>query len=239
MTPGAMRWADTMQPDLQAAAAFYGALMGWELSADGDYLIARVDGRRVAGIGQAPPGVPGAFWSTYVGVDALEPALDRLAAAGASVLVRPMQINREARAAAVADPDGVPLGLWESATGFELTREPGAWAMSALHSPDPERATRFYADAFGWEAEHTPPLVRWRLAGAEDVIAVMAPVQDGVPPHWAVNFRVEDVDAAVARAPGLGGTVLLGPLEAEGLRNAVIADPQGAVIAISAGTRPG
>jgi predicted enzyme related to lactoylglutathione lyase len=227
-------WVDTMQPDPRGAAAFYGALLGWDLAADGAYLIARVAGRRVAAIGQAPPGVPSAFWGTYVGVEALEPALTRLTGAGATVLVPPMAISSEARAAAVADPTGVALGLWESATSFELVGEPGAWAMSALHTPDPERAAAFYADAFGWEAESSEgsPLVRWRIG--EDLVAVMTPTVDGVPPHWAVNLRVGDLDAVVSRTPELGGTVLLGPLEAEGLRNAVIADPQGGVFAVSA-----
>ncbi len=116
---------------------------------------------------------------------------------------------------------------------------PGAWAMSALHTPDPDGARRFYAAAFGWEAESEDgsPLVRWTLGG--HVVAVMTPTEAGVPAHWAVNFRVDDVDAVAARATELGGSVLLGPLEAQGLRNAVIADPQGGVIAVSAGTSAG
>src|SRR5689334_8922514 len=117
-----------MQPDPQAAAAFYGALLGWTFDSDWGYLVARAGDRRVAGIGQAPPGTP-AFWSTYVQVEALEPALERLTELGASVLVGPVAIHSSARAAAVTDPAGVPIGLWESDTGFELTDEPGSWAM--------------------------------------------------------------------------------------------------------------
>ena len=45
---------------------------------------------------------------------------------------------------------------------------------------------------------------------------------------------VERIFSDDERATELGGSVLLGPLEAQGLRNAVIADPQGGVIAVSA-----
>jgi uncharacterized protein len=217
-------WVDTLQPDPQAAAAFYGALFGWAI----DEGVARLDGRRVAGIVPAPPGVP-AFWITSVRVEALEPAIARVTEAGGSLLGQ----SPEYRTAAVQDPAGVAFGLREDA-GFELVGTPGAWAMSALHTPEPAAAETFYAAVFGWAAEHTPdsPLVLWALDG--ELIAVMTETVEGVPPHWAVNFRVADVDETIARATELGGTLLLGPIEAEGLRNAVITDPQGGVFAISA-----
>ena len=214
-------WVDTLQPDPGAAAEFYGALFGWAI----DEGVARLDGRRVAGLVPAPPGVP-AFWITSVRVEALEPAIARVTEAGGSLLGQ----SPEYRTAAVLDPAGVAFGLRED-VGFEAAGVPGAWAMSALHTPDPEGALRFYGELFGWQAEGSP-LVRWTLEG--EVIAVMTETVEGVPPHWAVNFRVADVDTTIARATELGGTVLLGPVEAEGLRNAVIADPQDGVFAISA-----
>src|ERR1044072_5909003 len=66
-------WVDLTTPDPQAAAAFYGALLGWEFSEPGpmpaglpgEYVIARLDGLAVAGIGAAA--VPS--WNTYVRVD--------------------------------------------------------------------------------------------------------------------------------------------------------------------------
>jgi predicted enzyme related to lactoylglutathione lyase len=214
-------WVDALEPDPAAAATFYAALFGWEIE-DG---LARLDGRRVAGIVEAPPGAP-PFWLTSVCVDALEPVLARVANAGGSVLRAPT----DQRTAAILDPAGIPLGLRE-APGAEVVGEPGAWAMSALHTPDITSAEAFYSTVFGWEAEHGP-LVRWRLGG--EVIAVMTATESDVPPHWAVNFRVADLDATLARATELGGTVLLGPVEAQGLLNAVIADPQNGVFAVSA-----
>jgi predicted enzyme related to lactoylglutathione lyase len=55
-----------------------------------------------------------------------------------------------------------------------------------------------------------------------------------VPPHWSVNFAVRDADAMVEHAADLGGTIVMAPMDTPGFRSAVIADPQGGVIAISA-----
>jgi len=220
-------WVDTRQPDPEAAARFYGPLMGWEIS-DG---VARLDGRAVAGIGQAPPGSP-AFWTTYVRVESLGATLAAVVDEGGGVLVGPTVVAED-RVAVIADPAGIPLGLSERA-GAEVVGEPGAWAMSALHTPDPEAAKAFYA-VFGWESEPIAgtPLTRFRLPEYEPVVAVMTATEDEVPPHWAVNFRAENVDALAARAVELGGTLLMPPSDTPGFRNTVIADPQGGVIAAS------
>jgi predicted enzyme related to lactoylglutathione lyase len=54
-----------------------------------------------------------------------------------------------------------------------------------------------------------------------------------VPPHWSVNFAVGDVDATAEHTTGLGGAALMPPFDTPGLRDALIADPQGGVIALS------
>jgi uncharacterized protein len=90
----------------------------------------------------------------------------------------------------------------------------------------------------------------WRLPGyvggqpqqpvPRDVIATMAPICDdqfpeGVPPHWGVDFWVDDVDAAADATARLGGKVIVPPYdipEAE-LRQAMLADPQGASFSVS------
>ena len=91
---------------------------------------------------------------------------------------------------------------------------------------------------FGWELEPVPgaPFSQWRLS--DQVVAVVT-ATDGVssPPHWSVNFAVRDADAIAEHAAALGGIVLMAPIEAAGFRSAVIADPQGGVIAISAPAR--
>lgn len=247
-TPGAPCRVDTYQPDPAAAAAFYGALLGWRFDApqdlpSGPYRLARRDGRVVAGIGQAPPGVPAAVWVTYVATDDLAAAVGRADAAGASVLVAPAD-GAGGRFAVLADPQGVAFAVWQG-PGAELVAQPGAWVLGALHTPDPEGSTAFYGTVFGWRPESVPgtPLTLLRLAGhagapergvPEDVVAVMTACVPGVPAHWAVSVRVEDVDATAASAARLGGGVLVPPADAGAQRTAVVADPQGGVIALVA-----
>jgi predicted enzyme related to lactoylglutathione lyase len=50
-----------------------------------------------------------------------------------------------------------------------------------------------------------------------------------VPPNWGVYFAVDDADAAAAKTQELGGSLLMGPMDIEPGRMAVLADPIGAV----------
>jgi predicted enzyme related to lactoylglutathione lyase len=247
-TPGAPCRVDTFQPDPAAAARFYGELLGWtfddpEQLPSGSYRRARREGRAVAGIGQAPPGFPAALWSTYVATDDLDAAVERAAGAGATLVLGPVE-GAGGRLAVLTDPTGAAFSLWDG-PGVELAAVPGAWALSALHTPDPDASAAFYGAVLGWQADAMPeaPLSFLRLpsyAGAPargvpaDVVAVMAPTAPGVPPHWAVSMRVEDIDATVAAAVALGGTTVVAPVDAGANRTAAIADPQGGVIALVA-----
>ena len=79
--PGVPCWIDTLQPDPEAAMAFYGALFGWEFAGPGPmgYRVARLRGRDVAGIGAQPadgPAPPPA-WTTYVYVESADETAER------------------------------------------------------------------------------------------------------------------------------------------------------------------
>jgi predicted enzyme related to lactoylglutathione lyase len=67
--------------------------------------------------------------------------------------------------------------------------------------------------------------------GFEDVVAALAPIQAGetdARARWSVTFAVDDADAIAARAPALGGAVIVAPFDAPWVRSTIIADPQGA-----------
>jgi predicted enzyme related to lactoylglutathione lyase len=243
--PGVPCWVDNLVPDPAKAMAFYGELFGWKFDGPGpgDYFVATVRGRAVAGVGQAPPGVsPG--WNTYVSVA----SADDTARAAGRVVVEPLDVLPAGRLAALADPAGAIVGVWEAAErrGCRLVNEPSAYAMSALHTPDPETSRTFYREVFGWESEEFAPGVSlFRLPGyvggeeaqpvPRDVIAVMA--KDDGPARWSVDFWVTDADAVAARAPELGGSVLMEPFDSIPTRQAVIADPDGAAFSVT--TAPG
>ncbi|MDQ6778097.1 MAG: VOC family protein [Actinomycetota bacterium] len=244
---GAPCWVDTLQPNPRAALDFYGPLLGWSFDEaapmptglGGDYFAARSAGRLVAGIGQAPASFP-AVWSTYIRVKDIEQALARAEEAGGARLTGAMDAGSDGRLAVLTDATGVAFCLWQAGgrIGAELVNEPSTWAMSALHSTNVERARAFYGAMFDWELEPVPgaPFALWRLA--DQVVAVVTDI-DGVtvPPHWSVNFAVRDADAIAERAAVLGGTVVMAPIDTPGFRSAVIADPQGGVISVSAPAR--
>jgi predicted enzyme related to lactoylglutathione lyase len=247
--PGVPCWVDLLAPDPGAAMAFYGELFGWEFDGPGpgDYYEVQLRGRHVAGIGAQPSGVPTA-WNTYISVASAEDAAREAAGAGGRVLIEPFDALPAGRVAVVEDPSGAAIGLWEAAErrGCQLVNEPSAWSMSMLLTPDADVCSAFYRQAFGWETDtFVPGVDLFRLPGfvggepgqpvPRDVVAVMAPA-DGES-GWNVGFWVDDADAVADRAARLGGSVVAPPSDAAGMRQAVLADPAGAVFSVT--TAPG
>ncbi len=112
--PGALVWNELQSPDLDASAAFYGDLFGWELEeADGmdqRYLMIKNGDANNGGIrGLTPPSPPN--WLVYFGVEDVEQALARLNELGGSTIAGPIDIGI-AKIAIVADPQGAVFALY-------------------------------------------------------------------------------------------------------------------------------
>jgi predicted enzyme related to lactoylglutathione lyase len=258
--PGVPCWVDTWQPDAEAATAFYARLFGWDsedtMPADvpGQHFMCRLRGRDVAAIAsrpQAAPPVPA--WNTYIWVDDAAEAASKAGTAGGSVLMEAFESLDGGRIAVIADPAGATIGVWQPGAhqGAQLVNEPGAWSMSALSTSDPEACKRFYGAVFGWETETfdlgDAEMTMWKLPGyvggepqqpvARDVIATMVPPAGDAADasQWNVDFWIRNVDDAVSTAKELGGQVLSGPYDIPdvGMRQAVIADPQGAALSLT------
>jgi hypothetical protein len=240
-------WVDTLQADPPAAMAFYSGVFGWQAEAADhvEYFVARLRGRDVAGIALKPDeAAPVPSWLTYVYVDSADESAEAARGAGGSVLSEPFDVPPAGRMAVLADPSGAVFCVWEPRVrqGAQLVNEPGAWAMSTLHAPDPGRAAAFYGELFGWTTEEFGPFTLFRLPGyvggepeqpvSREVVAAMAPAGDA-PAHWSANFWVPDADAAAETAARLGGSVVDAPSDSPGFRNAVLADPSGVTFEIS------
>jgi predicted enzyme related to lactoylglutathione lyase len=262
---GVTSWIDTEQPDVDAALEFYSGLFGWSFQeamppdAPGRYVIARLDGHDVAGIGSRdastadePPA-----WHTYVATDDADATAARLSELGATVTLPPVDAGPGGRTASFRDPEGAAFSIWQARRrlGAQLTNAPGTWNFSDLHSARPDAARQFYGQAFGWvfaelgygTAIQVPgygdhlestidPDIRTRQAdapdGFADVIGALVPVVDGGVPHWHVTFTVADRDAAVGVAERLGATVV-GREDTAWTKTATVRDPQGAVFTAS------
>jgi uncharacterized protein len=231
-------WVDLWQDEIPAG--FYTGLFGWEAQVGDAYTLFQHRGLDVAGAGR--PAAGGGAWTTYVWVDDVDAVAERAVAAGGSLAREPFDSLDGGRMAIVDDPAGATFGIWQPGEhrGARVVNEPGAWAMSFLSTPDVEGAKAFYGDVFGWTTSEFGPATMLHLAGfvggepqqpvARDVVAVMVP---GEQATWNVNLWVDDVDAAAKRATALGGSVVSPPADGPVGREAVLADPAGAVISIS------
>lgn len=245
--PGTPCWVDLATPDIEAAASFYGDLLGWEVpeqpnSAEmGGYRRATKNGRDVAGMmplmqqGQPPA------WSTYVSVEDADATAKAVSAGGGTVVAAPMDVMDLGRMAVFTDPSGAFFGVWQpgSFAGAALVNEYGCLGWNELGTRDVDAAKRFYGDLFGWTTEERPmgdmgtynilKLGENPVGGMFDIGDALPPE---VPPHWLAYFTVEGCDAAIEQAKAGGGGLNAGPMDIDPGRFAVLRDPWGAVFAV-------
>lgn len=112
----------------------------------------------------------------------------------------------------------------------------GAFSWTELTTSDPRAARNFYGKLLGWQFKEmdvgtgTYAVIE---VGGQGVggIAAIPPNAAGMPPAWGGYVTVDDVDAVAKRVQGLGGRVLLAPVDIPTVgRFATIRDPQGATI---------
>ncbi len=118
--------------------------------------------------------------------------------------------------------------------------EQGRFAWYELLTTDTKGAKSFYGSVMGWKTEAfgegAEPYEMW-LTGDTPIGGVMkigpktAPA--GEKPHWWAHVTVDDVDASTKLAQKLGGQVRTPPTDIPEVgRFAIVADPQGAKIAL-------
>jgi len=237
--PGVPCWVDTWQDDGDALAGFYTGLFGWDAVRD-EYSMFQLRGRDIAGFGGQAIGPPA--WMTYVQVEDADATAVTVTDAGGTLVHEPFDSLEGGRIVIAADPAGAMLGLWQLGehAGAQLVNEPGAWAMSALSTPDPAGAEAFYGAVLGWETEPFGPATMFRLPGffggeptqpvPRDVVAVM---MEGETAQWTPDFWVDDAEATAARAAELGGRVVMPPSYTGVGTTGVLADPAGAVFSVT------
>ncbi len=118
----------------------------------------------------------------------------------------------------------------QESAGVDLVDEPGSLCWTELYTSDATAARQFYGDVLGWRFSDMP------MPGGEGTYTLITP--SGLPeermhggllqvgedalslaggrPYWHPVFAVADCDAAVAQVTGKGGSVQMGPVDAEG-----------------------
>ena len=237
---GVPSWVDIGTTDLGAGVRFYAELFGWQGQDIGEeaghYTIVSKDGKQVAAISPAQdPGPP--RWTTYINVDDVDAAASKAEAAGGTVIVAPMDVMTAGRMALFADTTGAVIAAWQPGEhlGAQLVNEPGSFTWSELSSSDPTKSKAFYSAVFGWGWGGSDDYAEAHVSG-RTIGGMMKRSPDlpaAIPDSWLVYFGTADVDADVAKATGLGASVIMGPTDIPGTgRFAVLADPQGAAFAL-------
>ena len=112
--PGALVWNELQSPDLDASAAFYGDLFGWQVEPFSGmqerYLSIRNAGANNGGMRDLTPPSPPS-WLVYFGVEDVEQALAKVGELGGAKLAGPIDIQI-AKIAVVADPQGAVFALY-------------------------------------------------------------------------------------------------------------------------------
>ena len=247
--PGTPSWVDVTAKDVDASAAFYGALFGWEatepgpVEETGGYRMFSMRGRTVAGLGPWREGGPPPMWTTYITVADADATCAAATQAGGTVFMAPMDVVEAGRMAVIADPQGAVFAIWQPNLhpGAQIVNEPGSLVWNELAARDVSAEPAFYGAVFGWAADTQPmgdtQYTTWKLG--DRPVGGMVQMTDEwpaeMPPHWMAYFAVADTDAACARAAELGATVHVPPRDVEGVgRFAVLGDPQGAPFSVIA-----
>lgn len=252
--PGPPCWYELGTSDIDGAAAFYSAVLGWTVQKAGgdgfDYGLAHdADGNGVAGLMSLSDqeGTPPPNWVFYLEVADADDAARAVTSAGGSVLKVPADIPGVGRFAVVADPQGAAFAIMAprppeeppSTRAFAPERA-GHGSWHELTTTEPDTALGFYEKAFGWSADERLDMGEhghyqlFRIEG--DRAGGIMGLMENPQPVWLSYFTVDSVDAAIERARAAGGQLAAGPNEAPGgIFTAVLVDPQGAAVGISGG----
>jgi uncharacterized protein len=221
--PFGIGYASLWVPDVERAAAFYAAVLGWEYAPGSGPPGRQVrDATPAQGLwgGQQRP----TLFCSYL-VDDAAAAVARVRAAGGTAgdpEPRPYGL-----AADGTDDQGIRFALHQPARGGPAAGAPpaprdGDLIYVTMEVPDSGRARAFYGAVLGWRFRPGRVSDGWQVEGTTPAIGLAGGREATAVPVW----RAGDVAAAVARVRAAGGTATEPSREPYGLI-AECADDQG------------
>src|SRR5947209_2693898 len=124
-------WLDLSSSDAAGSRDFYSKLFGWKIEVNpdpqyGDYGMAKVGGKDVAGIGpKMSPEAPTA-WSIYIGTTDGTELARKVEGAGGKVVMQPFDVGDQGRMVVFQDPSGAFISELGSAVR-RLRHGQGRW----------------------------------------------------------------------------------------------------------------
>ena len=112
--PGALAWNDLLSPDVEASAAFYRDLFGWEITevegSDGQYWSILNQGRLNGGMMPLPPGAHPA-WNLYFGSEDAHATMARVGELGGGTVMGPIDVPNGTHFVVLRDPSGAVFSV--------------------------------------------------------------------------------------------------------------------------------
>jgi hypothetical protein len=227
-------------PDDAPLVEFYRELFGWGIQRVGSVNYSMVDtlgGDGInGGLGKSSTGEP---WSTfYVEADDLQAVLDKAESLGGKTVLPVTEIPGMTTFAMFDDPDGLLIGLVQSAEPREGAPQgpssgggaPVDW-FEVLGS-DAERTQSFYKEMFGWTVNPGDPGYGLVDTGAGK--GIQGGLGGAGGENWATIYaNVADVEATLARAEQLGASRIYGPMAVDDhMQTGAFRDPAGNVFGV-------
>lgn len=244
---GRVVWHELQSQDVGRSRIFYEELFGWRVEAPastGEPALLRAQAVAIGAMTRLPAPFGPTRWIAYVSV-----ADTRASAARAEALGCRLIGSTEAdgqRAAIVEDPLGARFGLLEGERAGAGpvgpgTAAEGCFCWDQLYTRSAARSFALYSELFGWsrEPDAQVPAWSWLRIGEAQAAGLMQATSE-VSARWLSCVRVDDLEAACARAHRLGGQVLLTPTPTTAGVGmfAVLRDPLGAQIGACAWSSP-
>ena len=246
---GQFVWYELTTPDVDGAIKFYPKFTNWGTQPfDKDYTMWTTRGQPLGGIfrltdDMRAKGVP-PNWMPYVEAENVDATVAKAKSLGATVIVGPDDIPGTGRFAVVQDPQGATFGVYRSSNprpgaAWDGTPVESRFSWHELMTSDHVAAAKFYSALFGWnrtgEMDMGNGQMYYMFGRGPKMFGGMftTPTEmAGMHPFWLCYIYVKDVAKAVTAATKAGATVVRPQMDIPGGSIAILADPQGAGIAV-------
>lgn len=234
---GEVVWVDLITNEAGKSQQFMSDLLGWKYEKKGNYALAKVGSKPVAGIledKEILEGSYGAYWVLSASVKDLDQAATSVTANGGKVLSDSEHIEGRGKTALIQGPEGAILSLMQPDAGDPRASKAqnGEWLWAELWTDQVNASVDFYTKVLACTADNSKQGdgssyvilqgAKYQFAGITEL-----PVKDEES-IWLPVLKVGDTKAVAAKAKDLGGAVLIEPLQLEEDWVALIATPFGA-----------
>lgn len=247
---GRFVWHELMTTSPEGAAGFYGRLVPWKAQASAmpDYSLWMSGKTTAGGLMGLPEGEEKApYWLVYIGTADVDATVQKAQEMRGQVLKSPTDVPGVGRFAVLEDPQGARFAIFTPSPEAPVappTGVPGDFIWHELSTTDPEEATDFYVELFGWERGASHDL-GGSMGGYQLIeqngkqIGAIHKGRSSDSPRWLSYLQVVDADEAADIVRSAGGRVITGPREVPGgSLIAILQDPQGAAIAVQEPAQP-